>query len=520
MKKFLTIFISIFIIVFGAIGLSACGSDGHSGNSNSVKRYNDNITYKLSYTSEEECPNGNIVDGKLHSSTGFEVGKVYYMVVDFTISSFNAEGWDNSFSSSVKISPSEVISATLEEAATGNFTENEENGGVNITTTYSIPENRTEARSYRFVVQLKLKETYNWARAELFFYGDGESIDCVIGVEELIIYNATRSLEYELNETGYTVTGGYNKYSLTSLLIPKEYNNKPVTSIADGAFSSCAMLRDIYIPQSITSIGASAFSNCSGLTSVEIPNSVTLIGGSVFSYCNNLETITVQKGNAFYHSVDNCIIDTENKALLSGCKNSVIPNDGSVNWIRGGAFSGFSFTSIELPDGIIYIDSFAFIDCHGITSIEIPKSVTAKGGDSFGGCINLENIIVQNGNPVYHSDGNCVIETASRTLIAGCKNSVIPDDGSVTSIFYNAFYYCAELKSITIPESVSSIYSGAFFGCYNLTSVTFNNVFGWTAIRQSNTPSVIDISNSDLTDSANAANLLTSTYNSYNWTRS
>ena len=66
-------------------------------------------------------------------------------------------------------------------------------------------------------------------------------------------------------------------------------------------------------------------------------------------------------------------------------------------------------------------------------------------------------ITVADGNTVYHSAGNCLIETESKTLVLGCKNSVIPTDGSVTSIGEYAFYGCTSFTSVTIPSSVTSI---------------------------------------------------------------
>ena len=69
---------------------------------------------------------------------------------------------------------------------------------------------------------------------------------------------------------------------------------------------------------------------------------------------------------------------------------------------------------------------------------------------------------------------NCLIETASKTLIAGCKNSIIPDDGSVISIADYAFSGCTGLTSITIPDSVTSIGNSAFANCISLKTVYYS----------------------------------------------
>ena len=46
---------------------------------------------------------------------------------------------------------------------------------------------------------------------------------------------------------------------------------------------------------------------------------------------------------------------------------------------------------------------------------------------------------------------------------------------SVTSIGYQAFYYCSDLTSVTIPNSVTSIGKEAFYKCESLTNVTIPN---------------------------------------------
>ena len=152
----------------------------------------------------------------------------------------------------------------------------------------------------------------------------------------------------------------------------------------------------------------------------------------------------------------------------------VIPN--SVTSIGMGAFSCCTgLTSITIPDSVTSIDNEAFYGCTGLTSVTIGNGVTSIGWAAFVGCSKLTSILVADGNTKYHSSGNCLIETASKTLILGCKTSVIPSDGSVTSIGEYAFKKCTELTSVTIPNSVTSIGNWAFYECSSLTSVTIPN---------------------------------------------
>lgn len=372
-------------------------------------------------------------------------------------------------------------------------------------------------------------------------------------------------------------------YGLINITIPNS-----VTSIGDSVFYKCTRLTSITIPDSVTSIDGSAFdgtawfnnqldglvyagkvaykykgtmpdnttitlkegtlgiaggafSDCTGLTSVIIPSSMTNIKSDAFYRCTGLTSIIVEKDNAKYHSAGNCLIETESKTLIAGCKNSIIPTDGSVTSIGNFAFSGCSgLTSITIPAGVTKICDFAFYNCSGLTSVTIPDSVTSIGesafefctglisviignsvtsiddfafsyctgltsiiisasvtsigrgafsdcngltsvtigssvtyiGDwAFSGCSGLTSIIVDEGNSKYHSAGNCLIETATKTLILGSKTSVIPTDGSVTSIGEYAFSGCTGLTSVIIPDSVTSIGSSAFNGCDKLLEV-------------------------------------------------
>ncbi len=201
----------------------------------------------------------------------------------------------------------------------------------------------------------------------------------------------------------------------TSYTIPESIGEYRINSIAEEAFRNC-QLESLTIPNTIDSIGKMAFYYCSRLTNIVLPNNLKVIPESSFRFCGSLKSITI-------------------------------------------------------PISVTRIEEQAFRACKSLTSIIIPKNVLYIGNMTFSNCPMIESFIVENNNPNYDSRNGCnaIINSKNNELIAGCKNTIIPN--TVTSIGSMAFYGCREIKSITIPRSVKKIYTSAFGDCINLSTI-------------------------------------------------
>ena len=309
-------------------------------------------------------------------------------------------------------------------------------------------------------------------------------------------------------------------HSLKSIVFPAS-----LQTIGKRAFAACWNLDNVFFPEGLEEIGEGAFSTCKSITEISIPSSVRMIDPSAFRGPGKLTRITIAQNNTVYDSRNNCnaIIETSTNKLLFGCQNTQIPEGivsigdqafefcggptmyGDDELVDGWRNNEYELFDLIIPNSVTSIGSAAF-RFSNLRSIVISSNVTQLDWKMFEATPYLQSIVINDGNLMYDSRDNCnaIIETASNTMIAGCKKTIIPNDiteigpyamayrdmeeltlpNTVTRIDEAAFFSCIHLKEATIPDSVTYLGDNAFQRCDSLEQITLSNNLtriGWTA---------------------------------------
>ena len=164
------------------------------------------------------------------------------------------------------------------------------------------------------------------------------------------------------------------------------------------------------------------------------------------------------------------------------CGSLIIPN--SVTEIKEGAFENCrNLNSLKLPSNLKRIESLVFKSCGFSGSLTIPNSVTEIGHHTFYGCNNFtkELILSENlgkiGSYAFagcsgFSKGNLTIPNSVTVIGIGAFSDCSSFNGkltlpeNLTKIGKEVFKNCKCLSGdLTIPNSVTEIGEGAFYDC-------------------------------------------------------
>ena len=235
--------------------------------------------------------------------------------------------------------------------------------------------------------------------------------------------------------------------------------------IAPHSFSNMEKLEDIVFPDWVELIGYDACKNCSNLMSIQFGSQLKGIDYHAFQYCNLLDNVVLPDSFEFIN---------ENVFADSGITSIEIPS--SVTSIKWNVFRNCTnLKSVKLLSTITTIPSSMFDDCPKLESVTLSSSIVEVGESAFRGCTSLKSFpfsqITKIDWGAFQSSG---IEEA--------------DLSSVTDFSYanSSFSYCNSLKKVILPNNVTSLANGMFYNCKSLIDV--------------NIPSSLEIINDELFD--------------------
>ncbi len=258
------------------------------------------------------------------------------------------------------------------------------------------------------------------------------SLIIITACEETPDKESAGELNFTLSEDGesYAVSGIGNVTD-TKLVIPAEYQGKPVLAVADGAFSGNTSITAVEFSDSTVLIGARAFSGCTALENVKLTESLIYIREQAFSGCTALRELTI------YENVNGATVDVEGGAFENCTSLVTVSLPEGMRALMGRTFDGCSsLKSINIPESMINIYDYAFSGCSALEAVKLPDGLKYIGTEAFANCTSLTEIKI----PSIRQLGNYAF--------IGCTGLKTVTLSQMNKIGHEAFRYCSALENI------------------------------------------------------------------------
>lgn len=243
--------------------------------------------------------------------------------------------------------------------------------------------------------------------------------------------------EYEENsDGGITIT----KYigTDTKVVIPEKINGVAVTNIGELSFANSQELESVSIPSGVKNIGAAAFYRLSNLLTVNLPDGLESIDNGAFEGCSAIADLKFPTtlSSIGYAAFKDC----------SSLKNINIPK--SLKFLGEQSFANSGIETVTFENGLESISANAFAVTK-LKMIDLPDSIKSIGMNAFGGCVDLESVVL--------NEGLKTIESMAFSGKSKLTEIVIPS--TVTEITEDVFEQCATLKCVKFEGNAPSNYT-------------------------------------------------------------
>ena len=206
---------------------------------------------------------------------------------------------------------------------------------------------------------------------------------------------------------------------------------------------------------------------------LEVQKGITSVGG--FRYCFTLQEVSLPEG----------LISLDEFAFMDCQKLQEIRLPKSLKTLGRGTFAGcHALPEIELPEDLETVGEGALMNCLSLTSVVIPASVTEMGDRPFSGDWALKTVEIKGNVPRLSSSSFSECDALQEVLITGSVGTIgdyaFMDLGSLErvqiasglkTISEKAFIRCGSLTTVSLPDGVTTIGKEAFKDCVSLTTV-------------------------------------------------
>ncbi len=226
-----------------------------------------------------------------------------------------------------------------------------------------------------------------------------------------------------------------------------------------GENKEVALLSTVKFNAAVTSLGENCF-KASGLTTIDLSaTSISSLGDGAFSSCGFLQQVTLGNITKMGENV------FDGAFVTSPCLRTVTFGAGSTA-LGAGAFRGQkNLSTLTLSDAqksLRTIGAYTFAGCAKLSVIPV-TGAEVIGDGAFAGCSALRKFDLS------------AAKTIGANAFKGCTNMSSPDLGNVTFIGDYAFYGCESLGAISL-DKVTNIGKYAFAKS-GVTSVSFGDKF-------------------------------------------
>lgn len=280
--------------------------------------------------------------------------------------------------------------------------------------------------------------------------------DDITGQTQLCYYPMAKGGTYEIPEGVTEIPLNlFRESKIKEVVVPTS-----LAIIREDAFRDCAFLEKVTFAPGGTdtlSIEDGAFSNCTALVEITLPNRLAELKVNeetrtltLFDGCDALQFVNVEKGSAYYSSID-----------------GVLTNSGKTKLLYCPAARAGSYT---VPRGVVTVGERAFYNCTKLNEIIIPGYVEEVEAYAFYGCSKAARIVFAEGA----IDGmELIVGDYAFAEMIGLKEVVFKDGSVVTKLGKYAFANASGLRAFTVPATMTDIGDYAFDNAGGLRSVSF-----------------------------------------------